>query len=136
MSRSASPNLRSHWVFVYAGETPGIANRKIARFLDRTLLDVRARDDWPHAGTGRPMIEAFIATESAHWDEALRETLSLARRITPQWSLRLHDVDGDIHGEADKTLRNAQGGGCTIGGPACLLRVEWRLRRNQDYPRF
>lgn len=127
--------LCSHWVFVYAGETAGIATRKIERFLQHKLLDIRTREDWPHAGAPRPMIEGFIETTSADWGGALRETLALARRFSAQWDMRLHDIDGDMHGHADRHARETHGG-AAIDGPACLLSIHWHLRRDQGYARY
>jgi hypothetical protein len=129
------PTLRSQWVFVYSGETAGIATRKIERFLQRKLLDARTREDWPHGGERRPMIEAFIASEHARWDDALRDTLSLARGFTPRWSIDLYDIEGDMLGTADRNDADGRVGRLA-GGPACLLHVLWRLRRDQDYVRF
>lgn len=126
-----SPGLRSHWVFVYSGDTRGIAIRKIERFLQRTLIDPSSREDWPHADGRRPMIEALIASGHARWEDALRDTLLLARRFDPRWEIDLYDVDGDVLGTAARS-----DAGRLAGGPSCLLRVIWRLRRDQGYVRF
>ncbi|MFZ5637229.1 MAG: hypothetical protein ACOY82_11690 [Pseudomonadota bacterium] len=127
-----SPTLRSHWIFVYSGETAGIATRKIERCLQRKLLDPRIRDDWPHGDERRPMIEAFVPSEGVRWEDALRDTLSVARRFTPSWKIDLYDANSDILG------RSAEegGDGRLSDGPACLLRIFWRLRLDQEYVRF